>query len=67
MNEQTGAGREGLPKKKMDLIPIPIFGSSEQQEITEQAHKIVTLFDQLQAKIEKEESIKSDLLKTLVA
>ena len=67
MNEQTGAGREGLPKKKMDLIPIPIFGSSEQQEITEQAHKIVTLCDQLQAKIEKEESIKSDLLKTLVA
>jgi len=67
MNEQTGAGREGLPKKKMDLIPIPIFGSSEQQEITEQAHKIVTLFDQLEISVKKEVAIKADLLKSLVA
>ena len=30
---QTGAGREGLPKNKMDLIPIPIPPLSEQIEI----------------------------------
>ena len=47
-DEQNGAGREGLPKKKMDLIPIPLPPDQTQYEIVAKVDELMALCDQLE-------------------
>ena len=46
---QTGAGREGLPKNRMDEILIPVAPLSEQHRIVAKVDELMALFDQLEA------------------
>ena len=49
---QTGAGREGLPKNKMDRIVIPLPPLAEQAAIVERVEALMTTCRALEAEIE---------------
>lgn len=50
---QTGAGREGLPKNKMDLIPIPLPSFAEQEAIVQRVGVLMTICRSLEQQIEQ--------------
>lgn len=53
---QTGAGREGLPKNKMDNILIPFPPLSEQKEIAKKVATLMEHYKELEQEIEISEA-----------
>jgi type I restriction enzyme S subunit len=49
LSEQTGAGRGGLPKNRMDRIPVALPPLSEQQRILSRIDELMDLCSQIQA------------------
>ena len=63
---QTGAGREGLPKNKMDLIAIPVPPLAEQAAIIERVEALMTTCDALEAEIEHSRRHAANLLQAVL-
>lgn len=63
---QTGAGREGLPKNKMDRILIPVPSSQEQAAIVERVEALMATCRELEAEIEHSRTHAADLLQAVL-
>lgn len=48
---QTGAGREGLPKNKMDVIPIPLPPLAEQSAIVSRVESLMSVCRSLESEV----------------
>jgi type I restriction enzyme S subunit len=60
--EQTGAGRGGLPKNKMDKIVVALPPLAEQHRILAKVDKLMSLCDQLEAAKAKREQFRDRLV-----
>ena len=56
LSEQTGAGRGGLPKNRMDRIPVALAPVAEQHRIVAKIDELMALCDQLGATQEELET-----------
>ncbi|MDD5241042.1 MAG: restriction endonuclease subunit S [Sulfuricella sp.] len=63
---QTGAGREGLPKNKMDRILIPLPPLAEQVAIVEKVEALMTTCRTLEAEIEHARTHAAHLLQAVL-
>ncbi len=59
---QTGAGRGGLPKNRMDSIPIPLPPLAEQHRIVAKVDELMKLCDQLEAAKAEREKCRDSLV-----
>ena len=65
-NEQTGAGRGGLPKNKMDRIPVPLPPLAEQHRIVAKVDGLMGLCDRLEAALATSNDTRLCLLDALL-
>ncbi len=65
-DEQTGAGRGGLPKYKMDRIPVAIPPLDEQHRIVAKVDELMALCDQLQTALDTVVDHRNDMLESLL-
>ena len=65
-DEQTGAGRGGLPKKKMDRIAVAVPPLAEQHRIVTKVDELMALCDQLEANLTAGDYTRRRLLDTLL-
>jgi type I restriction enzyme S subunit len=63
---QTGAGREGLPKNKMDRIAIPLPPLAEQAAIVERVEALMTTCRALEAEIDQSRAHAAHLLQAVL-
>ena len=66
IDEQTGAGRGGLPKNRMDQIPVPIPPLAEQHRIVAKVNELMALCDQLEAQLTAAQTDSRRLLETVL-
>jgi type I restriction enzyme, S subunit len=59
--EQTGAGRGGLPKNRMDKIPVALPPLGEQQRIVAKVNDLMALCDQLESARSNREMLRDRL------
>ena len=65
-DEQTGAGRGGLPKKKMDRIAVAVPPQAEQHRIVAKVDELMALCDRLEASLVAGNDARSRLLDALL-
>jgi type I restriction enzyme S subunit len=63
---QTGAGREGLPKNKMDRIAIPLPPLAEQAAIVERVERLMTTCRALEVEIDHSRTHATHLLQAVL-
>lgn len=63
---QTGAGREGLPKNKMDQFLIPLPPLAEQAAIVERVEELMATCRELEREIENSRTHASQLLQAIL-
>jgi type I restriction enzyme S subunit len=66
VDEQTGAGRGGLPKNRMDQIPVPVPPLAEQHRIVAKVDELMALCDQLEAQLTTSEADSRRLLEAVL-
>lgn len=66
-NEQTGAGRGGLPKNRMDKIAVALPPLAEQHRIVAKVYALMALCDRLEAALTTADTTRRRLLDVLLA
>jgi type I restriction enzyme S subunit len=66
VGEQTGAGRGGLPKNRMDRIPVPLPPLAEQRRILAKVDALMTFCDLLEAALTTADTTRTRLLEALL-
>jgi type I restriction enzyme, S subunit len=66
-NEQTGAGRGGLPKNRMDKIAVALPPLAEQHRIVTKVDELMALCDRLEASLTTADNTSRRLLNALLA
>lgn len=64
---QTGAGRGGLPKNRMDAPPVPRPPPDEQRRLVAKVDELMALCDRLEAALTLGDTTRSKLLDALIA
>ena len=65
-DSQTGAGRGGLPKNRMDAIPIPLPPLAEQHRIVAKVDELMALCDQLEQQLSQADHQRRRLLEAVL-